>query len=134
MIANIKSFATEGLREHLAECPPPPDGTPIADIIESTIAWVEALRADTTALLTGINSEEDTKMAIAIQYVELKSRWIAFNTKMNYEMFSGRTPDARDMCRAAAVSAFLAHIEPMLGESDVDKITEFLAQPISDAA
>jgi len=133
-IDHLKQYDPQELRPHLAECPPPADGTPVEQIIDEAIDWVTSLQRDIIALVSGIDTPDDIDMAVAVQYVELKSRWIAFNTKMNYELFRSVNPDPRDMCRAAAVSNFLAHVEQLLKTEDIDRITEFLAQPINEAA
>ncbi len=134
MIDHIKAFNLEDLRTHISECPEPTDGSSLSEIIEDSLEWVDTLRNDLIALINGITNDEDVEMAVAIQYVEMKSRWIAFNTKMNYEMFRGETPHPRDMCKAACVSALLGHVEELIEPSDIDTITEFLAEPINKAA
>lgn len=130
----IKAFDIDTLRESLNEAPEPQDGSSRDEIIESTIEWVRTLQRDLYALVNKVGGGEDVDMVLAIQYVEMKSRWIAFNTKMNYTMFKGELPDVSDMCRAASVSALLGHIESLLKQDDVEHITEFLARPISEAA
>lgn len=130
----LGAFDLETVRATLSEAPEPTDGRSLDAIIEHALGWVDSLRRDMITLVEQIGGGEDVEMALAIQYVELKSRWIAFNTKMNYAMFRHGAPDVADMCRAAAISAFLAYVEPMLNPSDIDHITDFLAQPLSDAA
>ncbi|GAB4514999.1 MAG: hypothetical protein Tsb0013_19480 [Phycisphaerales bacterium] len=134
IISHLESFDMDQLRDHLSNCPEPQDGSSLSDVIEGAIEWVQGLRRDLMSLISGIANEEDVEMAVAIQYVEMKSRWIAFNTKMNYELFRGMTPQARDMCRAAAVSTLLGHIEDLLKPEDIGTITEFLSEPIKKAA
>tara|TARA_Y100001933_G_C18976695_1_gene554909 strand:- start:861 stop:1280 length:420 start_codon:yes stop_codon:yes gene_type:complete len=134
IVAHIRSFDTDALREALQEAPEPPTGESKADIIADTIVWLETLQGDLISLVNQVGGGEDVEMVVAIQYVELKSRWIAFNTKMNYSMFRGNHPHVSDMCRATAVSTFLQHVEGLLREDDIDHITEFLARPMKDAA
>lgn len=134
IIAHIESFDTETLREGLNEAPEPTGGETKEAVIADAMAWVEALRGDLIALVRQIGDGEDVEMAVAVQYVEMKSRWIAFNTKMNYTMFRGTPPNVSDMCRATAVSTLLQHVEHLLRPEDIDKITDFLARPISEAA
>lgn len=131
---HINAFDIDALRESLGNCPEPQDGTPLSEVIDDAIGWLDGLRRDMLALISGIGNDDDVEMALAIQYVELKSRWIAFNTKMNYEMFRGITPQAHDMCRATSVSTFLGYLEELLDPSDIDEITTFLSEPIKKAA
>lgn len=132
--SHINDFDVAALRESLANCPEPQDGSSLEGVIDDAIGWLDGLRHDMASLVSGISNSEDAEMALAIQYVELKSRWIAFNTKMNYEMFRGVTPQAHDMCRATAVSTLLGHLEDLLSPGDIETITDFLSEPIKKAA
>ena len=85
-IQKIRSFDLDALRETLAACPPPEGGS-IEPLVESATRWVAALCEDIARLLEAIDDPDDCAMTLAIQYVELKSRWIALNTRMNYSMF-----------------------------------------------
>ncbi len=134
IISLIRAFDTAALREALSEAPEPQNGDSKEQIISDTLDWISALQGDLIALVKQIGDSEDVEMTIAVQYVELKSRWIAFNTKMNYSLFRGTHPHVSDMCRATAVSTLLQHIEQLLRPSDIDHITDFLARPISEAA
>ena len=133
VIATIRSFDLNALRAGL-KAPEPTDGRSKDAIINETISWIQTLQGDLIALVQQVGGGDDVEMVLAIQYVELKSRWIAFNTKMNYTMFKGEQPDVSDMCRAVAVSSLLGHIESLLRPDDIDHITDFLARPISEAA
>lgn len=103
-------------------------------IVARTVAWVLHLREDLVALLKTIEDAEQITETLAINYIELKTRWIALNTKVNYQMFRTGAPDAETACRGSACSLLLADVERLLNESDITKITEFLAQPVSRMA
>ncbi|MEL6796526.1 MAG: hypothetical protein AAFO89_06840 [Planctomycetota bacterium] len=130
----IRNFDFDALRAQLRESPEPTDGRTLDEVIETTAEWLEALQSDLVALISEIDGGDDMEMVLAIQYVELKSRWIAFNTKMNYTLFKGNQPVVNDLFRASAVSALLGHIESLLREEDIEHITTFLGQPIANAA
>lgn len=112
------------------------DGAVSAEPMEiaDAIAWIEGIRRDMVEVLSHIDDPTDLAMAAAIQYVELKSRWIGLNTKMNYAMFRSGSCIPGDQIRASVASALLASLEVALNPDDVNKITEFLAQPLKDAA
>jgi hypothetical protein len=131
---HLESFSLDELRAHLSEVEPGPDGRPVEQLVNESVAWIDNLRRDILTLVKQIEDEDDVRMAVAIQYVELKSRWIAFNTKMNYERFRKGDCDRLDMCKGACASTLLGHIEELLSTEDVDKITDFLAAPIRNAA
>lgn len=128
-IAKLQAFDLETLRSNLFEWPDVEE-----QLVERTVALVAGMRDDFVELIQTIDDEDEVDTTMAIQYVELKSRWIALNTKINYTTFRHGTCDASDALAAASVSAFLAEVESLLAQEDIDKITEFLAQPISKAA
>lgn len=135
IIASLDAFDFDALREALSVCPPPPDGEPTLDeLIDSTLLLIGQEREHLRAIIAEVDDPTDVAMALAIQYVELKSRWIGLNTKINYETFRKGHAQTRDMLRAAATSNFLGHLENVLEPDDIDKITEFLAEPINKAA
>ncbi len=102
--------------------------------VARTVAWVLHLREDLVVLLKTIDDPEQIAETLAINYIELKTRWIALNTKINYQMFRTGAPDAETACRGSACSMLLADVERLLNEGDITKITEFLAQPVNRAA
>ena len=131
---HIASFSTASLREQFAEAPEPANGPSKQIVATETIAWLETIIRDMVATLSNVCDPDDERMSLVIQYVELKSRWIGLNTKMNYELFRMGESSLTDMFRGAAISALLAHIEPLLDQEDLGKVTEFLAQPLNQAA
>lgn len=134
VVRHLEGFDLDNLRTHLSEVEPGPDGRPVEQLVDESITWIENLRRDIVTLVKQIEDDDDVRMAVAIQYVELKSRWIAFNTKMNYERFRKGDCDRLDMCKGACASTLLGHLEELLSTEDVDKITDFLAAPIRGAA
>jgi hypothetical protein len=134
VVKHLDSFDLDTLREHLSEVPPGADGLPVEPLVDDAVRWIDELRRDIVTLVKQVPDPEDVAMAVAIQYVELKSRWIAFNTKMNYERFRKGDCDRLDMCKGACASTLLAHLEELLQSEDIDKITDFLAAPLNRAA
>ncbi|MEL6498988.1 MAG: hypothetical protein AAGJ54_00710 [Planctomycetota bacterium] len=130
----IRNFDFDAFRAELREAPEPTDGRSLNEIIDTTAEWLEALQSDLVALVSEIDGGDDMEMVLAIQYVELKSRWIAFNTKMNYTLFKGNQPRVDDLFRASAVSSMLGHIESLLRPDDIEHITTFLGQPLTTVA
>lgn len=101
--------------------------------IDRTIAWVAGIRADLVTLLKTID-EEQAPETLAINYIEIKTRWIALNTKVNYQTFRTGGCEPEDAFRGSAISALLAQVETLLTADDIGKITEFLSQPITRIA
>lgn len=109
-----------------------PDADP--KVVERTLKWILALRNDLVALLAEIEDDAEVNTTLAIHYIELKSRWIALNTKVNYATFRTGKCNQEDAFRGSATSILLHYIEQMLEPSDIEQITTFLAQPIRQAA
>ena len=102
-------------------------------VVERTLAWIRAMRHDLVALLESIDDEQAPE-TIAINYIELKTRWIALNTKVNYQQFRTGVSDPEIAFRGTACSMLLGQVESLLTADDITKITEFLAQPIARLA
>ncbi|MDX2116337.1 MAG: hypothetical protein SFZ24_12065 [Planctomycetota bacterium] len=129
-IGHLTSAETLGhLNEALASWP----GVQPADI-ERVVRWASGLRDDLAALIAEINDPDEVRMTLAINYIELKSRWIALNTRMNYQNFRSGSCDTLTALRGTAISALIARVEEMLTQDDIDQITQFLAEPVRRAA
>lgn len=109
-------------------------GVGSASDAEETTAWVEALRDELVSLVAEIEDPGDVAYTLAINYIELKTRWIKLNTKMNYDAWKHGAADPAHMFRGSAISALIAHVENMLDSSDIDQISSFLAEPVNRAA
>jgi hypothetical protein len=83
------------------------------------------------AALREIDDDGEIATVLAINYIELKSRWIALNTKINYQTFRTGQCETVDALCASATSLLLQQIESLIDQRDIDKITAFLAQPVS---
>lgn len=95
---------------------------------------VTQVRDDQNAFAAAIREiDDDGEIAtvLAINYIELKSRWIALNTKINYQTFRTGQCETVDALCASATSLLLQQVESLLEQSDIDKITAFLAQPVA---
>ena len=130
---HIASFSTATLREQFTSTPEPPHGPSKQVVATETIAWLEGIIRDLVATLSTVNDPDDERITLVVQYVELKSRWIGLNTRMNYELFRVGESSLTDMFCGAAISALLEHIELLLDQEDLDKVAEFLAQPMNHA-
>lgn len=101
---------------------------------EKIAKWVGALRDDLVTLINEIGDLEEIRMTLAVNYIEIKSRWIALNTKMNYQNFRTGSCDPVTALRGCGMSQLVALIEGLLTQQEIDQITEFLAEPIRRAA
>ena len=104
------------------------------DLIDKTVTFVLHLRDELVSLCREIEDGEQIEQTLAINYIELKSRWIALNTKANYCIFRTGVADAESAFRGTSISMLLGEVEGLLTPTDITTITEFLAQPIRRAA
>ncbi len=129
-VARLKDEAqTKNLREALETWPDAQPGD-----VERVVKWAVALRDDLTTLISEIGDPEEVTMTVAINYIELKSRWIGLNTKMNYQTFRTGKCDSMTALRGAAISNLVGRIEELLTPGDIDQITQFLSEPVRRAA
>jgi len=119
----------KGIHEALMSWP----SVQVADV-EKVSKWALALRDDLANLIHEIGDPDEVKMTLAINYIELKSRWIALNTKINYQTFRSGSCDTISALRGAALSALVGRVEELLTAADIDEITTFLSEPIRRAA
>jgi hypothetical protein len=84
------------------------------------------------SLLKDVDDPETLDMVSAIEYVEVKSRWIRYNTQLQFQAVFKGEASMELMCRAALTTSFLICLEPLLQPEDLEKITDFLSQPIEN--
>lgn len=104
------------------------------DQIDRAIA---SARYTTQRLIEAMNAVEDPdeiSVLIAINFIELKTKWIALNTKINYSTFKTGKCKTEDALQASSISAMIGLIETLITATDVETITEFLSQPLHRAA
>lgn len=94
---------------------------------------VQYLKGEITQHLTSfgeINDDDDVEYYTAIQYVELKARWIQLNLRLSYQAFSSGEGDPQILLKASATAALLGSLEPYISERYVQEIQTLLAQPV----
>jgi hypothetical protein len=102
-----------------------------ADTVSRCVEQVRKEQNSFAAALREIDDDGEIATVLAINYIELKSRWIALNTKINYQTFRTGQCETVDALCASATSLLLQQIESLIDHRDIEKITEFLAQPVS---
>lgn len=104
------------------------------DQIGRAISYVERTMERLVDVLTTVEDPEEISVLIAINYIELKTNWIALNTKINYSVFKTGACETDDALQASSVSAVIGLLESLLTPTDIETITDFLAQPLHRAA
>jgi len=85
-------------------------------------------------VLTAVEDPEEIAVLIAINYIELKTKWIALNTKINYSTFKTGVCETEDALDASSISAVIGLLETLITAPDIETITDFLSQPLHRAA
>lgn len=95
-------------------------------------AYVSGLRNRIYRTLMEIDSQEELERGVAIQYVEVKAHWMMLNTQIQHQTDrNGRA--ANDLIyRATCVSLVVQALEPLLSQTRVDSLTNFLAEPFEE--
>ncbi len=113
------------IKEILASLPSSPD---------TKDRVIKVISNDMTVFKDSISDIEDPselQYMVAIQYANMKSKWITQNIQMQYTSLAGKEPDAYSMYMGSILSAVLATIEPLASPDAVKLISQVLAQPIN---
>ncbi len=127
VIDTLKGFDVTAIGAQLIESE---IGTP--EQVQETVAWIDRLRNELLQTASAVVDGEDLYLAVVANYIELKSRWIAINTQINYQTVLQGAPDPASMQRGWSVSRLLNELEPLIELADIEKIAEFLISPISE--
>lgn len=97
---------------------------------QAVLDWAKGLREEFLQVARDVDDPDEVDYALAIRYIELKSHWIMLNTQINYQTVHRGGAGQELLFRASLISLLVLAIEPLLKSADIDKITDFLAEPI----
>lgn len=95
-------------------------------------AFIVHLRDNFVRVLRDVDDPHEQETVAALFYTQAKAQWILINTQSGYQLRGGRM-DGSLFCRAGMLSALLGAMEPILRDSDLARITNFLAEPTDDS-
>lgn len=110
------------------------DDNKMKEFIEKTVHYLQNEISKYMESYNIINDEDDLGYYAAVQYVELKARWIQMNLRLSYEAFATGEGEPEILLRASATSYFLSIVEPHVQKSYVEEIQRLLAQPVIGTA
>jgi hypothetical protein len=93
-------------------------------------AYVSGLRNRILRSLIDITSMEELQRGLAIEYIEMKCHWTMLNTRIQSQTSREGQADSDLIYRATCVSLIIQQLEPLLRKERVDKLTNFLAEPL----
>ncbi len=95
---------------------------------ETVITFVSAEVDEVKGAISSVDDEDELQYLLAISYTYLKSKWILYNTKMNYMLEKGVDPKPLDIYLASSLTHLLDLIEPLTNPEAVRAITMTLGQ------
>ena len=101
---------------------------------EPLLAWVRSLRNETVDLIDDIAALDSSPIHLALRFVELRAQWAMTNTRLNFKMLKGEPFDSALAFRGSLSSSVSDIIEQQLTADDLDTISKFLSDPVSDYA
>lgn len=93
-------------------------------------AYVSGLRNRILRSLLDIDTSDELRRGLAIQYVEMKCHWTMLNTQIQHQTARHGEADDDLIYRASCVSLIIERLEPLLSQEQVDTLTAFLAEPL----
>jgi hypothetical protein len=106
------------------------DDSKMKEFIEKTVKYLQSEINKYMESDIIINDKDDLGYFTAVQYIELKARWIQMNLRLSYQAFATGEGEPEILLRASATSYFLSIIEPHVNKSYVEEIQRLLAQPV----
>ncbi len=95
-------------------------------------SFIVHLRDNFVRVLRDVDDPYEQETVAALFYTQAKAQWILINTQSGYQINNGRM-DGSLFCRAGMLSALLGAMEPVLRETDLSRITNFLAEPTDNS-
>ncbi len=106
--------------------------SPLEETLRSEIyAEMQQIHSEFMSLTEDVLDESELRRALVLRYIELKSRWIMYNTRLQFRLLLTGDSDDQLVYTASAISLFLEAMEQILTQRDVESINQFLVEPVS---
>jgi len=93
--------------------------------------YVAELRDRVLDSLLAIDTLDELRRCLAIGYVEMKCHWTMLNTRIQHQTAQNGRPDEPLIYRATCVSLIVQALEPLLSRDHVERLADFLAEPLA---
>ncbi len=99
---------------------------------KTTKSWIEGMIYDFLELVRDV--EEDSEMSVTVftKYIELKCYWKQINSQIQYQNFKTGSANTVLIGKASLTTFILIAIEPLINETELAEIQEFLTKPIRE--
>ncbi|MDZ4726591.1 MAG: hypothetical protein SH817_10565 [Leptospira sp.] len=105
----------------------------ISDIdFKETKTWIESIIADFLELVRDVEVESELSVTMFTKYIELKCFWKQTNTQIQYQNFKSGQANSVLVGKASLITFLLIAIEPLIHETELEEIQEFLTKPIRE--
>lgn len=99
---------------------------------KETKAWIEKIITDFLELARDLEVDSELSVTLFTKYIELKCFWKQLNTQIQYQNFKTGSANTVLIGKASLTTFFLIAIEPLISETDLMEIQEFLTKPIKE--
>ncbi|TGL63948.1 hypothetical protein EHQ58_00870 [Leptospira ognonensis] len=99
---------------------------------KETKAWIEKIISDFLELARDLEVDSELSVTLFTKYIELKCFWKQLNTQIQYQNFKTGSANTVLIGKASLTTFFLIAIEPLISETDLMEIQEFLTKPIKE--
>ncbi|MFB6347076.1 MAG: hypothetical protein ABEK50_15240 [bacterium] len=97
---------------------------------DELLEWIREYRDEFLALTEDVQDPDEIRTSLILRYVEIKAHWMMLNTQMQYQAVNTGGADSDIMVKGSIISHLLEELENFLDEEEVEKLAEFLSQPM----
>jgi len=103
-----------------------------SDLQDAVLNFIAAEVDEVKDTMEPINDPDELQYLVAIAYTNFKTKWIQYNTKMNYMIEGGLEPSLQDVYKTSSLSHLLDLLEPLTHPDAVRAVTFTLGQTIRE--
>lgn len=99
---------------------------------KDTKSWFEKIITEFLTLARDVEIDSELSVTLFTKYIELKCYWKQLNTQIQYQNFKTGSANTVLIGKASLTTFFLIAIEPLIHDTDLAEIQEFLTKPIKE--
>jgi two-component system chemotaxis sensor kinase CheA len=102
------------------------------DIQDAVLSYIAMQVDEVKDTMDPIEDPDELHYLVAIAYTQFKTKWIQYNSKMNYMIEAGLEPTVLDIYKTSSLSHLLDLLEPLTHPDAVRAVTQTLGQTIRE--